>query len=100
MTVGFTYESENETDLETEANLNTELVKLLGYLVLFVLLLAPTVWFVLLYLLVYFITVGLTVVKYYEGEWSIFGMLATLVILWGVFWYILQARELKRFYEQ
>ena len=100
MFVGFSYESENKSELEAEANLNTELVKLLGYLVLFVLLLAPTVWFVLLYLIVYSITCGLTIMRYYEGSWSIGGMLVMLVILWGVFWYLLQARELKRFYEQ
>lgn len=76
------------------------LFKLMGYLLLWTLLLAPTINFMLIYTIFYGISVLYVVYRHMRDDWTMFGFGVLLIILWGTFWYLLQARELKRFYQQ
>jgi len=76
------------------------LYKLVGYLLLFTLLLAPSISYMLLYITAWFASISFTIINYLGDFANLFGYSFVLIILWGTFWYVLQARELKRFYQQ
>ena len=85
---------------ESEVGRTILIFKLMGYLMLFVLLLAPSISFMLLYVITWFVGITYITILQYEETAEIIGFAVILMILWGTFWYILQARELKRFYQQ
>jgi hypothetical protein len=71
-----------------------------GYLAVFLLLLAPSIHFVLFYLVVYVIEILYVVFRYYDGGSSFVGFGAQVAITFTMSWYLLHKRELKRFYQK
>ena len=78
----------------------TMILKLMGYMVLWMQFLAPSIFFVLFYAAVYLAAITTVFFRHYEGrkEFLQFGYL--MLIAFVTFWYFLHQRELKRFYEQ
>ena len=93
LAIGLTYEEASEIE-------RTILIwKLMGYLMLFTLLLAPSIIFLLLYIAAWFVSVVFVSILYYDETSQMIIFAFVLMILWGTLWYVLQARELKRFYQ-
>ena len=64
------------------------------------LLLAPSVYFVVSYAIVYSFSIVFIVSRHYKEQPVILGFGVQMIITFVTFWYLLQKRELKRFYQQ
>ena len=74
--------------------------KLMGYMVLWVQFLAPSIFFLLFYAAVYLIAITTVVLQSYEERKVFLQFGYLMIIAYVTFWYLLHQRELKRFYEQ
>ena len=75
-------------------------VKLVGYLLFGVLLLAPSFHFVLFYIGTFSITFSFVVMRYTKEKQELFGFGLLMIMAFVTFWYLFHKRELKRFYQQ
>ena len=74
------------------------LVKLMGYMVLWVQFLAPSIYFLLFYAVVYSSAITTVVYRHYKDRKEFLGFGLMMLIAYMTFWYLLHQRELKRFY--
>ena len=75
-------------------------VKLVGYLLFGVLLLAPSFHFVLYYVGIFSISFSFVVLRHTAEKQELFGFGLLMIMAFVTFWYLFHKRELKRFYQQ
>ena len=76
------------------------ILKIAGYMVLWMQFLAPSIFFVLFYAAVYLIAITTVFFRYYKERQEFIQFSYLLLVAFVTFWYLLHQRELKRFYEQ
>ena len=75
-------------------------MKIIGYLLFGVLLLSPTVYYVLFYVAIFTVTYNFVVTRHYEEKTILIQFGLMMVVTFVTFWYLFHKRELKRFFQQ
>ena len=77
-----------------------QIMKLFGYMIWWTQLLAPSIHFLLFYSGVFSVCLTAVVLRHNKEQVIIIGFGVIILISYSTFWYLLQQRELKRFYQQ
>ena len=76
------------------------IVKLIGYMIWWVQLLAPSIHFVIFYAGVHVVCLTYIVLHHHEELTIFLGFGVFILVSYFTFWYLLHSRELRRFYQQ